>query len=210
MGIDAIEWAKRCERRSARANCASTPSTPTEPSDGYELTLTRLICDAVRIPVIASGGAGSPQQVVDAVTEGRASAALIASIVHYGEYTIVAAQAIHGGSRRARPPDVVGMSGLTTGLVRRDLLIWSSGCGTVCTACSRSRHTPSIFPARPVRRNRNGCRTRESLLPLVRHGEPRRVHGPCARRRARDALLPSLPGIVDLCLENLSCTRPGG
>ena len=56
--------------------------------DGYELTLTRLICDAVRIPVIASGGAGSPQHMVDAVTEGRASAALIASIVHYGEYTI--------------------------------------------------------------------------------------------------------------------------
>ena len=45
-------------------------------------------CDAVRIPVIASGGAGSPQHMVDAVTEGRASAALIASIVHYGEYTI--------------------------------------------------------------------------------------------------------------------------
>ena len=56
--------------------------------DGYELTLTRQICDAVRIPVIASGGAGSPQHMVDAVTEGRASAALIASIVHYGEYTI--------------------------------------------------------------------------------------------------------------------------
>ena len=63
------------------------PVTPEIPS-GYELTLTRLICDAVRIPVIASGGAGSPQHMVDAVTEGRASAALIASIVHYGEYTI--------------------------------------------------------------------------------------------------------------------------
>ena len=59
-----------------------------ETKDGYELTLTRQICDAVRIPVIASGGAGSPQHMVDAVTEGRASAALIASIVHYGEYTI--------------------------------------------------------------------------------------------------------------------------
>jgi len=42
----------------------------------------------VRIPVIASGGAGSPQHMVDAVTAGRASAALIASIVHYGEYTV--------------------------------------------------------------------------------------------------------------------------
>ncbi|KAF5031721.1 Imidazole glycerol phosphate synthase subunit HisF [anaerobic digester metagenome] len=42
----------------------------------------------MRIPVIASGGAGNPQHMVDAVTEGRASAALIASIVHYGEYTV--------------------------------------------------------------------------------------------------------------------------
>ena len=55
---------------------------------GYELNLTRLIVDAVTIPVIASGGAGSPQHMVDAVTVAGASAALIASIVHYGEYTI--------------------------------------------------------------------------------------------------------------------------
>ncbi|WP_459893793.1 HisA/HisF-related TIM barrel protein, partial [Desulfothermus okinawensis] len=56
--------------------------------DGYELRLTRLISENVRIPVIASGGAGNPQHMVDAVTKGKASAALIASIVHYGEYTI--------------------------------------------------------------------------------------------------------------------------
>ena len=81
MGIDAIEWAKRCEALGAGELYVNS-------MDGYERTLTRLICDAVRIPVIASGGAGSPQHMVDAVTEGRASAALIASIVHYGEYTI--------------------------------------------------------------------------------------------------------------------------
>ena len=56
--------------------------------DGYELTLTRMICEAVTIPVIASGGAGNPQHMVEAVTQGKATAALIASIVHYGEYTI--------------------------------------------------------------------------------------------------------------------------
>ena len=47
-----------------------------------------MICEAVTIPVIASGGAGSPKHMLDALTEGKASAALIASIVHYGEYTI--------------------------------------------------------------------------------------------------------------------------
>ena len=56
--------------------------------DGYELRLTRMICDAVTIPVIASGGAGAPEHLVDAVTKGGASAALVASIVHYGQYSI--------------------------------------------------------------------------------------------------------------------------
>ena len=87
MGIDAVEWAKRCEALGAGELCVNSIDADGT-KDGYELTLTRQICDAVRIPVIASGGAGSPQHMVDAVTEGRASAALIASIVHYGEYTI--------------------------------------------------------------------------------------------------------------------------
>lgn len=56
--------------------------------DGYELTLTRMVADAVQVPIIASGGAGSPEHMRGALVEGRASAALIASIVHYGEYTI--------------------------------------------------------------------------------------------------------------------------
>ena len=56
--------------------------------DGYELNLTRQIVESVSIPVIASGGAGKPEHMLDAVTKGKASAALIASIVHYGQYTI--------------------------------------------------------------------------------------------------------------------------
>ncbi|NMC49028.1 MAG: imidazole glycerol phosphate synthase subunit HisF, partial [Desulfovibrio sp.] len=56
--------------------------------DGYELTLTRLVSESVGIPVIASGGAGNPEHMVEALTQGMASAALIASIVHYGEYTL--------------------------------------------------------------------------------------------------------------------------
>ena len=87
MGLDAVAWAKRCEELGAGELCVNSIDADGT-KDGYELNLTRLICDAVRIPVIASGGAGSPQHMVDAVTEGRASAALIASIVHYGEYSI--------------------------------------------------------------------------------------------------------------------------
>ncbi len=86
-GIDALWWAKEVERLGAGEICLNSIDADGT-KDGYELTLTRLIADHVRIPVIASGGAGNPGHMVDAVTQGRASAALIASIVHFGEYSI--------------------------------------------------------------------------------------------------------------------------
>jgi len=87
MGLDAVEWAKTAEALGAGEICLNSIDADGT-KDGYELTLTRLICDNVRIPVIASGGAGSPEHMYQALTQGRASAALIASIVHYGEYTV--------------------------------------------------------------------------------------------------------------------------
>jgi imidazole glycerol-phosphate synthase subunit HisF len=85
-GIDALEWAKEGEELGAGEiviNSIDADGT----KDGYELKLTRMIADAVGIPVIASGGAGKPEHLYDALTEGHADAALVASIVHYGEYT---------------------------------------------------------------------------------------------------------------------------
>ncbi|KAF1076522.1 imidazole glycerol phosphate synthase subunit HisF [Halodesulfovibrio sp. MK-HDV] len=87
MGMDAIEWAKTAEALGAGEICVNSIDADGT-KDGYELNLTRTIADAVNIPIIASGGAGNPQHMYDAVTEGKATAALIASIVHYGEYTI--------------------------------------------------------------------------------------------------------------------------
>lgn len=87
MGMDAIEWAKTCESLGAGELCVNSIDADGT-KDGYELALTRMISDAVTIPVIASGGAGSPEHMYDALTRGGASAALIASIVHYGTYTI--------------------------------------------------------------------------------------------------------------------------
>jgi len=87
MGLDAVEWARTCEALGAGELCVNSIDADGT-KDGYELPLTRMIAEAVSIPVIASGGAGSPQHMVEAVTEGKATAALIASIVHYGEYTI--------------------------------------------------------------------------------------------------------------------------
>ena len=87
MGIDALWWARRCEELGAGELCVNSIDADGTKA-GYELNLTRSIAESVRIPVIASGGAGSPEHMYDALTKGKAAAALIASIVHYGEYTI--------------------------------------------------------------------------------------------------------------------------
>ncbi len=87
MGMDALEWAKAVEALGAGEICLNSIDADGTKA-GYELTLTRLVSENVGIPVIASGGAGHPQHCYEALAEGKASAALIASIVHYGEYTI--------------------------------------------------------------------------------------------------------------------------
>jgi len=87
MGLDAIQWAKTAEALGAGELCVNSIDADGT-KEGYELKLTRMICDAVSIPVIASGGAGTPEHMAAACQQGRASAALIASIVHYGEYSI--------------------------------------------------------------------------------------------------------------------------
>ena len=89
VGIDAVEWAKRCEALGAGELCVNSIDADGT-KDGYELTLTRLICDAesVGIPVIASGGAGTLEHFYDALTEGKADAALAASLFHYKELEI--------------------------------------------------------------------------------------------------------------------------
>ena len=86
-GIGPIEWARQCQELGPGELCVNSIDADGT-RDGYELTLTRAIVDAVSIPVIASGGAGAPEHMYDAVSKGGASAALIASIVHYGQYTI--------------------------------------------------------------------------------------------------------------------------
>ncbi len=86
-GLQAVEWAREVERLGAGEivlTCMDADGT----RDGYDLEITRRVADAVNIPVVASGGAGNPQHLFDAVTAGHASAALAASIFHYGEYSI--------------------------------------------------------------------------------------------------------------------------
>lgn len=87
MGLDALHWAKEGEHLGAGelvVNAIDADGT----RNGYELALTRLLSEAVRIPVIASGGAGQPSHLYDVLTEGKADAALVASMVHYGHYTV--------------------------------------------------------------------------------------------------------------------------
>ena len=86
-GIDAVEFAELMVTKGA-GEILLTSMDRDGTKDGYNLPLTRAIADAVSIPVIASGGAGNLDHLVDAVTEGHASAVLAASIFHFGTYTV--------------------------------------------------------------------------------------------------------------------------
>lgn len=85
--LDAVEWAREIQRRGA-GEILLTSMDCDGTKDGYDIALTKAVSDAVTIPVIASGGAGNLQHLVDAVKLGGASAVLAASIFHFGTYSI--------------------------------------------------------------------------------------------------------------------------
>ena len=85
--LDALEWAKKAVELGAGEivlNSIDADGT----KNGYELTLTKMISENVSVPVIASGGGGTPEHLADALTKGKADAALIATMVHSGKYTV--------------------------------------------------------------------------------------------------------------------------
>jgi len=86
-GREAVEWAREGVGRGA-GEILLTSMDRDGTEDGYELSLTRAVADAVEVPVIASGGAGALDHLVDAVERGRADAVLCASIFHYGQHTV--------------------------------------------------------------------------------------------------------------------------
>lgn len=86
-GIDAVEWARKVEDLDAGA-ILPTSMDADGTQAGYDIPMTRAIADAVSLPVIASGGAGTLEHLYEAITEGHADAVLVASIVHFGKYTI--------------------------------------------------------------------------------------------------------------------------
>ena len=91
-GIDAVEFAKEAEKRGA-GEILLTSMDRDGTKNGFDLPLTRAVADAVPIPVIASGGVGNLDHLVDGITQGHASAVLAASIFHFGTYSIQEAKA---------------------------------------------------------------------------------------------------------------------
>jgi len=91
-GLDAVEWARRGEKLGA-GEILLTSMDRDGTKDGYDLPLTRAVAEAVGVPVIASGGAGTLDHLCEALVEGGADAALAASIFHFGEYSIQDAKA---------------------------------------------------------------------------------------------------------------------
>ncbi|MCH9037762.1 MAG: imidazole glycerol phosphate synthase subunit HisF [Chloroflexi bacterium] len=105
MGIDAVKWAKRAADLGAGELLVTSMDTDGQLS-GYDLDLLRTISEGVTIPVIASGGAGTPQHLLEALEEGKADAVLAASIFHYGTHPIGEVKeylAKHGMPIRGKP-----------------------------------------------------------------------------------------------------------
>jgi cyclase len=90
-GRDAVEWAREVESLGA-GEILLTSMDRDGTGAGYDLALTRAVSEAVSVPVIASGGAGGLEHLFESVTEGKADAALVASIFHFGRHTIVEAK----------------------------------------------------------------------------------------------------------------------
>jgi len=86
-GIEVVEWAQRVEELGA-GEIVVTSMDKDGTKDGYDLPITRAVSQAVSIPVVASGGAGRPEHLIDAILLAEADAVLAASIFHFGEYTI--------------------------------------------------------------------------------------------------------------------------
>ncbi len=86
-GLEAVAWAREAERLGA-GEIVLTSMDADGTKDGYDLEVTAAVAEAVSIPVVASGGAGCPEHLADAILIGKADAALAASIFHFGEYTI--------------------------------------------------------------------------------------------------------------------------
>lgn len=86
-GLEAVAWAREVERLGA-GEIVLTSMDRDGTKNGYDLEITAAVSEAVSIPVVASGGAGKPEHLADAIQLGKADAALAASIFHYGEYTI--------------------------------------------------------------------------------------------------------------------------
>jgi len=86
-GLDALAWARKMTEYGA-GEILLTSMDRDGTKDGFDLNLTRAVCDAVSIPVIASGGVGNLDHLVEGVTKGHADAVLAASIFHFGEYTV--------------------------------------------------------------------------------------------------------------------------
>jgi cyclase len=92
-GLDAVQWARRMAEQGA-GEILLTSMDRDGTKTGFDLALTRAVSDAVDVPVIASGGVGTLEHLVDGIQQGGADAVLAASIFHYGEHTVGEAKAL--------------------------------------------------------------------------------------------------------------------
>ena len=161
-GIDAVEFARKVVELGA-GEILLTSMDRDGTKAGYDIALTRAVADAVRVPVIASGGVGTLDHLVEGIRDGHATAVLAASIFHFGTYTIARGQGAHG---RGRPADAARLAAATR--KRRAM-----------TRFTLSDLEAIVAERAPVRRRRHPGR--RSSSPAARNAPPRSS----ARRRSR-------------------------
>ena len=115
-GLDAVDWARRVTALGA-GEILLTSMDRDGTREGYDLALTRAVADAVSVPVVASGGVGSLQHLVDGIRDGHAAAVLAASIFHFGHHSVIEAKAYLS---RAGIPVRPGSTGIFSATRRSD------------------------------------------------------------------------------------------
>ena len=141
-----MSWAKEVERLGA-GEIVLTSMDADGTCDGYDLPVTAAVSEAVSIPVVASGGAGNPQHLADAILKGKADAALAASIFHFGQFTIAETkQVMRDAGIPVRLANEKVIARARSGPAAQNHVHWPIACAPGCPSGGSRLHHCALIP----------------------------------------------------------------